>query len=399
MRKATFIFISFAISLLSYANIAITRDLNKPRPGDNIKLYKIPFIINLNDTSIIDLSSIKGETDYNITYNQFKDSLLICSQNREVEIFDDLGDSILLISHRKPGLTLDYIIPEVAFKYPFSKGENINGVFFAEGTRAMRDYARISGSYTLSADNNVYTLITPEADTISNLLHTKYIRHGSTIIDNDFSHSYKFGDSTVILPDSIMWHLENDSITHLIECHCLYARGYRYPILETRLHKVLYYGSTIDSSFVSLYCSKSLQAHDLASDPLNDELRLDDATNAFRNNFRDITNTKSRNSFSNDSFSPNNDDNTAPLLPKEEICDISHSENSNHININYSVSPDCVVAVTLHNSAGALMWQASEVAYDSQGNISYPTDDLVAGEYLVTVFLKNSQYSFKFIKK
>ena len=142
-----------------------------------------------------------------------------------------------------------------------------------------------------------------------------------------------------------------------------------------------------------------MQAHDLASDPLNEELRLDDATNAFRNNFRDITNTKSRNSFSNDSFSPNNDDNTAPLLPEEETCDISLSENSNHININYSVSPDCVIAVTLHNSAGALMWQTSEVARDSQGDISYPTDDLVAGEYLVTVFLKNSQYSFKFIKK
>ena len=394
MRKATFIFISFAISLLSYANIAITRDLNKPRPGDNIKLYKIPFIINLNDTSIIDLSSIKGETDYNITYNQFKDSLLICSQNREVEIFDDLGDSILLISHRKPGLTLDYIIPEVAFKYPFSKGENINGVFFAEGTRAMRDYARISGSYTLSADNNVYTLITPEADTISNLLHTKYIRHGSTIIDNDFSHSYKFGDSTVILPDSIMWHLENDSITHLIECHCLYARGYRYPILETRLHKVLYLGNAIDSSFVTLYCSKSSQANDLASDPLNEELRFEDASTSFRNNFGDIANTKSRNS-----FSPNNDDGIASSLAYDENCDIKYDETSNHININYSSQPDCVVAVTLHNAAGALMWQTKEVVYDSQGNISYPTHHLVPGEYLITVFLKNSQYSFKFIKK
>ncbi len=393
MRKVTFIFISFAISLLSYANIAITRDLNKPRPGDNIKLYKIPFIINLNDTSIIDLSSIKGETDYNITYNQFKDSLLICSQNREVEIFDDLGDSILLISHRKPGLTLNYIIPEVAFKYPFSKGENINGVFFAEGTRAMRDYARISGRYSLSADNNNYTLITPEADTISDLIHAKYIRYGSTLIDPDFSRSYK-SDSTVILPDFIMWHLENDSITHLIERHCLYARGYRYPILETRLHKVLYLGNAIDSSFVTLYCSKSSQAHDLASDPLNEELRLEEASNAFRNNFGNIANTKSRNS-----FSPNNDDDIAPLQPEEETCDISHSENSNHININYSASPDCVVAITLHNSAGALMWQTSEVARDSQGDISYPTHDLVAGEYLVTVFLKNSQYSFKFIKK
>lgn len=393
MKKTIFIFISFAISLLSYANIAFTRDLNKPRQGDNVKLYKIPVMINLNDTSIIDLSSIKVETDYKITYNQFKDSLLICSQNREVEIFDDFGDSILLISHRKPGLTLNYIIPEISAKYPLVNGENINGIFFAEGTRAMRDYARISGRYTLSADNNNYTLITPEADTISELIHTKYIRYGSTVIDPDFSRSYK-SDSTVILPDSIMWHLENDSITHLIERHCLYARGYRYPILETRLHKVLYLGNAIDSSFVTLYCSKSSQANDLASDPLNEELRFEDASTSFRNNFGDIANTKSRNS-----FSPNNDDNIAPLLPEEETCDISHSENSNHININYSVSPDCVVAVTLHNSAGALMWQTSEVARDSQGDISYPTHDLVAGEYLVTVFLKNSQYSFKFIKK
>ncbi|MBQ2046017.1 MAG: hypothetical protein II260_02380 [Muribaculaceae bacterium] len=399
MKKTIFIFISFAISILSYANSAITKDLNKPRPGDNVKFYKIPVIINLNDTSIIDLSSIKVDTDYKITYNQFKDSLLICSQNREVEIFDDLGDSILLISHRKPGLILDYVIPEVSTKYPLNKGENITGIFFAEGTRAMRDYAKISGSYSLSADNNHYSLITPEADTISELFHTKYIRHGSTIIDNDFSRSYKSGDSTVVLPDSIMWHLNNDSITHYIERHCLYARGYRYPILETRLHKVLYLGNTIDSSFVSLYCSKSSQVHDLASDPLNEELRLEDATNAFRSNFGDIANTKSRNSISNNHFSPNNDGDITSSLSENESCDISHLENSNLININYSTSPDCIVAVTLHNSAGALMWQTSDVAYDLQGELSYPTQHLVPGEYLITVFLKNSQYSFKFIKK
>lgn len=399
MKKIVFIFISFTISISSIANTALTKELNKPRQGDKISLCQIPSIINLDDSLIIDLSATKPMKDYKIAYNDFKDTLLICTQNREAEVFSFSGDSIMLISHRKPGLILNYVIPEVSAKYPLNKGENITGLFFAEGTRAMRDYARVSGSYTLSADNNNYTLITPEADTISNLLHTKYIRHGSTLIDTDFSISYKFGDSTVILPDSIIWHLENDSITHYIERHCLYARGYRYPILETRRHKVLYYNTAIDSSFVALYYSKYSQTHDLASDPLNEELRLEDATNAFQNNFGDIANTKSRNSFSNDLFSLNNDENITSSLSDDESCDISHLENSNHININYSTSPDCIVAVTLHNSAGALMWQTKEVVLDSQGKISYPTHDLVAGEYLVTVFLQNSQYSFKFIKK
>lgn len=399
MKKIIFIFISFAISILSYANSAITKDLNKPRPGDKISLYQIPTIINLNDSLVIDLSATELGKDYKITYTDFKDTLLICTQNREAEVFSFSGDSIMLISHRKPGLILDYVIPEVSAKYPLNKGENITGLFFAEGTRAMRDYARISGRYTIMADNNSYTIITPEADTISDLFHTKYTRHGSTLIGSDFSRSYKSGDSSVILPDSIMWYLENDSITHKIERHCLYARGYRYPILETRLHKVLYQGATIDSSFMTLYCSKSVQIHDLASDPSNENLRDEDEAISFRNSFGDIAKTKSRNSFASNSFSPNNDEGIASSLAYDENCDIKYDETSNHININYSSQPDCVVAVTLHNSAGALMWQTEEVAYDSQGNISYPTHHLVAGEYLVTIFLKKSQYSFKFIKK
>ena len=187
MKKIVFIFISFTISISSIANTALTKELNKPRQGDKISLCQIPSIINLDDSLIIDLSATKPMKDYKIAYNDFKDTLLICTQNREAEVFSFSGDSIMLISHRKPGLILNYVIPEVSAKYPLNKGENITGLFFAEGTRAMRDYARVSGSYTLSADNNNYTLITPEADTISNLLHTKYIRHGSTLIDTDFS--------------------------------------------------------------------------------------------------------------------------------------------------------------------------------------------------------------------
>ena len=399
MKKILLLLISFAICINIFANTILSKELNAPRPGDKINLYHIKTFINLNDSLVIDLSATELEKNYKIAYSDFKDTLLICTQHRKAEVLSFLGDSIMLISHRKPGLTLDYIIPEISAKYPLVDGENINGIFFAEGTRAMRDYARISGKYTFSADTNNYTLITPEADTISDLIHTKYIRHGSTVIDSDFSRSYK-SDSTVILPDSIMWHLENDSITHLIERHCLYVRGYRYPIMETRLHKVLYYGTPIDSSFVALYCSKSSQAHDLASDPANEELRLEEASTSFSNNFGDISNTKSRDSFSNDSFSLNNDNNIASSLSDDEYCHISHSGDANSIlNIKFSATPDCIVAVTLHNSAGALMWHTNEVAEIFHGEISYPTHHLVAGEYLVTVFLKNSQYSFKFIKK
>lgn len=399
MKKIVFIFISIAISISSVANTALSKGLNNPRQGDKISMYQIPTMINLNDSLVIDLSTTGLGKDYKIAYNDYKDTLLICTQNREAEVFSFSGDSIMLISHRKPGLVLDYIIPEVYAKYPLNKGENITGLFFAEGIRAMRDYARISGRYTIMADNDSYTIITPEADTISDLFHTKYIRHGSTLIGSDFSCSYKLGDSSVILPDSIMWHLENDSITHKIERHCLYARGYRYPILETRLHKVLYHDTAIDSSFMVLYCSKSSQTHDLASDSDNEKLRDEDEAASFRNSFSDIANTKSRNSLQSESLSQNSDDNIASSLTVDETCDINHSESSNNITINYSVQPESIVAVTLHNAAGALMWQTKEVIFDSQGEISYPTHDLVAGEYLVTVFLQNSQHSFKFIKK
>ena len=398
-KKDIFIFIIFSCYMCSWANTFITKDLNAPRPGDKINLHKIQGWFNLNDTTVIDLTTIKIDNDYKISYNEYKDSSLICTQNREAEVFSYSGDTILLKSHRKPGLTLDYIIPEVAFKFPLSPQESVSGLFFAEGVRAMRDYARISGIYNISADYNNFIIITPEADTISNLFHTKYMRHGSTFIDNDFSHSCKWGDSTILSPDSIMWHLQNDSITHLIEHHRLYARGYRYPILETRLHKVLYFGETVDSSFVTLYCDKESQSHDLASDPLNEQIRLSDAEISFRNNFNNIATTKSRDYSSQQSFMRNDNDDISSSFGSNESCRISATDVYDAINISYTTQPESIVAVTLHNSAGALMWHTSKVAVDSQGEITYPTHELVAGEYLVTVFLKNSQYTFKFIKK
>lgn len=410
MKKVVSILISFVFSVYSFADITLTKELNQPQSGEKISLSQINSAIKFNNTFTIDLSETITENNYKISYSEYKDSILICSQNRETEIFSFSGDSIMLISHRKPGLNLNYIIPEVSAKYPLKKGENISGLFYAEGARAMCDYVRISGKYIISADNNSYTIITPEADTITNLFHTKYIRHGSTFIDADFSHSYKSGNFSALLPDSIMWHLENDSITHFIERHYLYAHGYRYPILETRLHKVLYYGEAIDSSFIALYCSKYSQSHDLIPDPLNEEIRLANAANSFRNNFNDIVTTKSQGSsikqksslMNNDNNSTNNNisDKIDSLSNENEYCDINHTgEINSHLKINYSTISDCIVAIALHNAAGALMWQTSVEALHPHGEILCPTYDLVAGEYLVTVFLKYSQYSFKFIKK
>ena len=377
---------------------SLTKEHNMPRNGDKPTYHLVEFI-NFNDTSNMwDYSTAKISDVAIANKYSISDDTLTSRFNGEIITYRIINDSILCVKTATQGKLLNFNRPELIHEFPIVENSIYGKPFYSEGTIDHNRYLRQSGIATTCVKRG--RLIIPNGDSLQNVLLVKHLRHGSTIINGDYSNSFCLSnDSSIISTDSIMWHLANDSITFSQEINQWYARGYRYPIIETRKVKSYYFDTPIDSVSIAFYCSPSSQSHDLVSDPANEELRLEDASTSFHNNFSDIANTKSRNSFSNDSFPPNNDDNIASSFADDENCDINHLENSNHININYSVSPDCVVAVTLHNAAGTLMWQTEEVAYDSQGNISYPTHHLVAGEYLVTVFLKNSQYSFKFIKK
>lgn len=400
MKQILFIITFFALTIFSSnANeYYLTKELNLPRNGDKPTYYVIDFI-NFNDTSNVwDYSNAKiSEVAIANKYSISGDTLT--SQfNGEIITYHIINDSILCVKTASQGKLLNFNRAELIKKFPIVENSTFGKTFYSEGTIDHNRYLRQSGITTTHAKKG--KLIIPDGDSLQNVLLVKSFRYGSTIINRDYHNSfYLSNDSSMLSTDSISYHLANDSITFCQEINKWYAHGYRYPIIETRKVKSFYYNNPIDSISIAYYCSPSSQVHDLASDPLNEELRLEDATNVFRSNFGDIDNTKSLTSFSNNSFSPNNDENIASSLAYDENCNIKLNETSNNININYSSQPDCVVAVTLHNSAGALMWQTSEVARDSQGEISYPTHHLVAGEYLVTVFLKNSQYSFKFIKK
>lgn len=400
MKQISFIITFFALTIFSSnANeYSLTKELNMPRNGDKPTYHLVEFI-NFNDTSNMwDYSTAKISDVAIANKYSISDDTLTSRFNGEIITYRIINDSILCVKTATQGKLLNFNRPELIHEFPIVENSIYGKPFYSEGIIDHNRYLRQSGIATTCVKRG--RLIIPNGDSLQNVLLVKHLRQGSTIINGDYSNSFCLSnDSSIISTDSIMWHLANDSITFSQEINQWYARGYRYPIIETRKVKSYYFDTPIDSVSIAFYCSPSSQVHDLASDPLNEELRLEDATNAFQSNFGDIANTKSRNSISNNPFSPNNDGDITSSLSENESCDINHLESSNLININYSTSPDCIIAVTLHNSAGALMWQTSEVAYDSQGDISYPTHHIVAGEYFITVFLKNSQYSFKFIKK
>ena len=377
---------------------SLTKEHNMPRNGDKPTYHLVEFI-NFNNTSNMwDYSNAKISDVAIANKYSFSGDTLISRFNGEISTSRIINDSILCMKTASQGKVLNYNRAELTKRFPITENSGFNGSFYNEGTIDHGRYLRQLG--TTSTFVKKGQLITPEGDSLQNVLLVKTIRNGSSIIENDYCNSFHLrNDSSMLSNDSIMWHLANDSITFCQEINQWYARGYRYPIIETRKVKSYYFDTPVDSVSIAYYCSPSSQSHDLASDPLNEELRLEDASTSFRSNFSDIANTKSRNSFSNDFLIPNNDDNIASSPTVDETCDINHSENSNDITVNYSSQPESIVAISIYNAAGALMWQTEEVAYDSQGEISYPTHHLVAGEYLITVFLQNSQYSFKFIKK
>ena len=400
MKQFLYIILFCAMPLSLYTNeYCLSAEHNMPRNDDKVN-YQIIDYINFNDsTNIWDFSSTNVSDIILTNHFLLSGDTLISRFDGEIMTSRIINDSVLCYKTASQGKLLNFHKAELVKSFPSLDNSNLSNYFYSEGTIDHSRYIRQAGTSSTSTKKG--RLITPDGDFFPNVILVKNIRIGSTIINNDYRNSFLvLNDSSMLSPDSISWHLQNDSITFCQETNRWYARGYRYPIMESRKVISFFYDIPTDSIFTAYYCSPHYQEHELATDPVNETLRNDDESFAFNRSFgisNDTKSTKKRGKSLSDIKNTSKSD--ASTSSHNESCQINNSEISGTLNVNYTTQSESIVAVTLHNSAGALMWHTNKVAVDSQGEITYPTHELVAGEYLVTVFLKNSQYTFKFIKK
>lgn len=122
------------------------------------------------------------------------------------------GDSILLAKYANRMLSINYSKPELRLKYPFHYGDSLQSHFKGSGYYSHSIPMQLSGKSKVKADG-WGMLVIPGGDTLKQVLRVNTLRVCKLVTG---------ADSTEVAYDGYSW----------------YARGCRYPILET-IHTTL----------------------------------------------------------------------------------------------------------------------------------------------------------------
>ena len=379
--------------LLQFFNVAlgidqvngISWEANGMRDRDIITRYKIPFIKEFIETKDIwDFSKAEKLEEEETLINQTRDSLYIKTASFENRLYKYTKNKLDLIRHYKSGLDILYIIPETE-TYPLLCGHAQAGAFWGEGNVGYGEYIKNAG-FSSSNAQTVGTLITPDCDTLKNVLQVLRHRSGTTQISNSFDESfYSTKDSLLLSNDSISHWLKNDSITHSIEKWQWYARGYRYPIIEMCKYRIFVHGTPSDSIVAAYYFPTYRQEKEIQNDSINEYYRENNVI-GYEMPVR-INNSKSsliKGSSAKSKY---------PIQNKvSQGLDIAVADGDIVIKITSSEKTrngKCC----LYSSAGQLLWIKSIDCFNGSMQFKCPTTNLVSGVYSIVCFIGNEIYS------
>ncbi len=363
---------------------------NSPRNGDvlNAETIELFNTITTGDNVTWDFAELRVEnTGKQIKYYKLSDSLIAKAENREVSYLAMSGDTISLVVHNAPFKHLDMLLPELLMAYPMGYTSCVGCWFYGEGVVDGSHYLRQAGN-SCTAVEAKGRLITPDCDSLRNVLLVHRYRAGSTHISADFSKSFLMrGDSLMLNSDSIAGWLVNDSITHSIDTYSWYARGYRYPILEQNIVKTFYNQIQVDSLTKTCYFSPKMQEEELAEDAQNDSLRMIDRNEPW-NIEQLIQGNGAGLSNSNLGF-----------LSQGDCCTLSPLVVDVSTTLSYNSETPTNIMVGIYSMTGAFMSGFTRQTQDTHGNLSIDTSQLHQGEYVVTAYIGSKLFSFKIFRK
>ena len=400
--------------------VAITSETNTPRPGDRIEKIQIqPIPLTQSGDSLLwDLSGYKTGKKHMIRYICSHDNRIIAIESNSSKYYNLSGDTLYLTRHGQPGMSVSYQVPEPVTIYPMSYGSHISAYFYGEGNLGNINYIRNAG-YSSSDIDGRGILITPDNDTIRNVLRSHYKRTGTTHIDDNFRHSFMTTrDSTMFSGDSIRRWLATDSVIHHIDCQRWYAPGYRYPIAEAETYKIFHYGTPVDSVSRYYYYRAVYQEYDINDDTANELIRYNNnveewyADGGSHNqssggNYGNGTKKAGGKNGSDKSRKPSgtqdgSDDRAASGFSPIDTYPYSMAFPTivtNNATIRYGTNTFTEVNISLHTSAAGVVWQHSESVEPGDHSVTCPMDALPAGDYLMVTRIGDETFTAKLIKK
>ena len=218
MKKGMFLLMLLSSSM-AMAQSLLTFNTHAPRGGDIIHKQQVPYIETgatgkdiIWDFSKMEILQESVLQEYLCDTNH----IITCVEPSALYQYQLKEDSLLQTGYETPIVTMKYSQPILRMEYPFDYGYTAEKKYKGIGLYSNNNAIEEEGTVRLEADA-IGSIILSEKDTLRNVLRMHILKTSSVGMAKDS-----------LLNDSIHRHMEIEDICQW------YARGYRYPIFETR---------------------------------------------------------------------------------------------------------------------------------------------------------------------
>ena len=333
------------------------------------------------DTAVWDFSKLKKGRASIVSYQRVNDTMALESRSHSVSRFVLSGDTLKTIQFDKPGETLTYRLPKKEFIYPMLYGDSIAFPFFAEGNCGRIAYLRNCGMSTVKADG-LGMLITPENDTVCNVMRIHRVTIGGLLIDGSFT-ANRDNDSIEHQPAAILRMAASDSVQYRAEKWEWYAMGYTHPVIEHTEYTVKKFGVTVDSVAQSHYTPIDGMEYE---EPEPEEMALAEE-------LWELRLEKSRKS--NRQMSNNGGKTELPIGKEEKKATITYNPSNGTATV-AAYGGNAITGIYVANSSGQILRKADKL---DDLFIEIDISHYANGVYLIVVTSANGIYSEKIIKE
>ena len=246
----------------------INYDTHAPRLNDVIYRSRVEYLPpgDSGNNVIWDFRNINVTADHSpVEICCDSDSIPMLIDSSSITRYELRGDSLLLIGRETELDYMKYDSPLPYIIYPFAIGDSISNNYTGHGSYCKKMHVDTGGTFMMEADGTG-SIILADGDTLQNAIRL---------------HSINVSSKRMYLPDDSVSNADLHNLKQEVEERYIwYARGYRYPILETI--SISCYDDMEQASCQQTAYSCLPDGQCFADDSVNAEILLQDSLRTLR---------------------------------------------------------------------------------------------------------------------
>ena len=242
-----------------HAQEMLTSACNQLQAGDSLAFIKTDYFYAgaAGEDAYWDYSGWEEKDSYNLKFDTLKNNQLVGYDTQKIWKYRMVEKGLVLSGYEDNLTRVDYGDGQLILPFPLQYGQTYSKAYQGQGLYSGTHHIKTFGTVQITADAQG-TLILSETDTLYNTLRVYTVDTEAIRLSKDSCRN------------------DSDNMKQVItERYRWFARGYRYPVLETVSSSTYHNLNHIATQQYSCLCPPAIQA--ALSDSINEQIRKDDA--------------------------------------------------------------------------------------------------------------------------